>query len=443
MSLDDPDVRAYLASKPFSTNYARAVRGTLGEAFRSGGGKPLRSWTNEDALKLKGEMEGRLHFRSLSVKWGILASYFAWLSTTGKAPANAKGRALALAGIELPRAEDRKMATLKDADLVRLVDHLAERAAALAKSARGYERRRWMVKARRDLAESRRLEFVHRVVLLQFRHGLRGGELLPTERSRPKTLCDCPVSAGDECPERPTPHDFRVLSTPERPQGAGVPDGDAGGNGEGETENAPVNGRATVSFRIKGEPKAIRFKAVVLTSEELGWVKGLAGPGCPMILRSYNEALKGVQAALGLKLVNRSDVELPIGEAPLTSHTLRRTLGRRLTKARVPEYVANPLMGWSKRSQQLRRYGELSPMEVADATRGVTDLGAMRRAAGRQAPDPKPAPRPRRSRAPPRPKAKPSSGPSSTQAKPTTLGEMIAADPKLREQFRAYMDGQG
>jgi hypothetical protein len=366
---------------------------------------------------------------------------------TGKCPANREGKALALAGTEMSKAEDRTMPTLRESDYLRLLDHLEVEAAKARKDAKGHERRGWRVRQREAERQAGDLEFVRRVVLLQYSHGFRGGELLPTERSKPKTLCDC-QSLGDDCPRRPVPHDFRIL--PETsPDGSGrsgtgesvaVPDENTDAP-TGNTQKTPPETRRTpsvlVSFLVKGEPKRLRFKTAALTPEEVEWVKGLAGPGCLMILRSYDDRLKALQAKLGLKLVDRHDREQPISEAPLTSHTIRRTLGRAMTKRRTPEYVANPLMGWSKRSQQLRRYGELSPVEVGDSVREITDLGALRKRLGRPTHE---AQGVRTSKAPRRPrkvKAPPAPAPPQPAA-PTTLGELVAADPKLKGLLQGW-----
>jgi hypothetical protein len=130
----DPDIEGFLSAKPFSPVYKANVRSTLQAAKEVAGGKRLRDWGNDDGLRFKADLEARLRNRGPVVKWQQLASFYRWAVATGRAKANDKGVALAVAGIEMTHAEDPQKPTLSLEDFVRLVDHLEATAKAAVKT---------------------------------------------------------------------------------------------------------------------------------------------------------------------------------------------------------------------------------------------------------------------------------------------------------------------
>jgi hypothetical protein len=347
----DPDVTAFLASRPFSAVYKANVQSTVRMAESVISGKRLRDWTNDDGLAFKQKLEERMKgARSALVKWGQMASIFKWLCLTGRAPRTPEGLPVATAGIELAYRVDPKMPTLALPDFLRLIDNLEATARVNVSNAVRARHQEILAALWKDRAEE--AEFVRRVVLLQWEKGLRGGEILPTARSRPKTICDCTENPGEPCPRTQKPHDFRII-----PQ---------------------ADGRSLVWIRIKGEPKRLRFKDATLSAEETVWLREIvAHPR--LILRSYVDRLKGLQEDLGLRLVDRTGAPMPTATAPLTSHTIRRSVARELNKLGISEGSANKKFGWSTKSQQFRRYGEPSPSEVDEAGKDVLDLARVRR----------------------------------------------------------------
>lgn len=336
-----PEIEAFLTSKPFSENYRLNVRSTL-EAAERQAGKPLVEWSNADGLAFKQHLEGTLKNRSPVVKWQQVASFFRWAGETGRTAVHERtGKPLATAGIEMTRVEDPKMPTLRMEDFARLDDYLAKREYLTRKEQ--HTRREKLISVVRERVEDH--DFLRRTMLLQWRKGLRGGELLPTIMTQPKTLCDCP---GTECPRRPGPHDFKLL-----------PDG-------------------LVSIRVKGEPKRVRFALERFDDEELVWLREIIGKP-RWVLRTYDDKLKALQAALQIRLVDRSGNPVPIEEAPLASHTIRRTVAREMSKAKIPEAIQNKRMHWTTKSLQSRRYGELSPEEVDEAVKDVLDVERVKR----------------------------------------------------------------
>ncbi|MDE2022138.1 MAG: hypothetical protein KGI71_04510 [Patescibacteria group bacterium] len=355
-----PDIDDFLASKPFSPNYRKNLLSTL-SAAEGESKKALVAWVGSDALAIKGwletaksekrghEHEPRFTGRSAPVKWGQICSFFSWAAETGRVKVNERtGEALAVAGTEMAPRDDPKKPTLTlvgyaalEGYLLGLTKEKPPRRSATYWRQSEIGRREW----ERRIAKA---TFVWRAETLQWRHGLRGGEVVPTDRTHPKQLCDCQGDSAEGCPLRPEPHDFRILQ----------------------------NG--LVWIRVKGEPKRIRFKQAVFSEEELGWLpEMIANPATR--LSEYDAALKAAQVHLGLKLVDRQGNQVPIANAPLTSHTLRRTLSREMTKLKVPEQTQNKKMGWTVRSMQSRRYGEPSPQEVDDSLKEILDVSRIRR----------------------------------------------------------------
>ena len=356
MKAHSPDVDDFLASKPFSPNYRKNLLSTLAAA-EAWSKKPLAAWTGSDALGFKVELEGRLRNRSAPVKWGQLCSFFSWAAETGRVKVNERtGEALAVAGIEMLPREDPKMPTLTIGGYKALDAYLHELSKEKPPKVLSRYWRASEVRQKEWERKTSRATFVWRASVLQWRHGLRGGEVVPTDRTHPKRLCDCKENSSEPCPLRPDPHDFRVLQ---------------GG---------------LVWIRIKGEPKRIRFKQEAFTEEELAWLPEMVGHPA-MRLSEYDDALKDAQVRLGLKLVDRQGNEVPIADNSLTSHTLRRTLSREMNKAGKTEQTQNKKMGWTVRSMQSRRYGEPSPQEVDDSLKDILDVGRVRKKSVKEAAD--------------------------------------------------------